>query len=170
MLLLGRRQANTWGQTAWIQRFEEHLGHKRGLFAFLEHILRGSIYGGAPPWTKELAGAISFHCPSAETQSHTLETVRQHHWLPNLLMPSSTTPCSRRTALLSQACHSPSMMGLSPRPPGQVPAHTTSLKPGVLKVSRFVWDRAPRALHCSWRKDRQKNEGRQHGNSDLKNA
>ena len=29
------------------------------------------------------------------------------------------------------------------------------LKPGVLKVSRLGCDRAPMALHCSWREDRQ---------------
>jgi len=31
----------------------------------------------------------------------------------------------------------------------------TGLKPGILMVSRLGWDRAPRALCCSWRECRQ---------------
>ena len=33
------------------------------------------------------------------------------------------------------------------------------LKPGVLKVSRLVWDTARMALCCSWRKGRQTTQG-----------
>ena len=50
--------------------------------------------------------------PLEETSSAHIELDR--HWLPNLLTPGPTSLCSDGTALLSQACLSPTAMGLFP--------------------------------------------------------
>lgn len=44
------------------------------------------------------------------------------------------------------------------------------LKAGVLKVSGLGWDRAPRALYCSWRETDKQPTDKLHGNSNLKNT
>ena len=116
---------------------------------------------------------MPFPSPTSQhKQSHLREAAQCRHWLSNLLTPSPTSMYSGGTALHSQVCVSPSTAHLAPYPrrPAQAPAHTTSLKSGVLWVSRHGWDRARKALCCSWRERKQTTRDRQCGNRYLINV
>lgn len=120
----------------WGATFMENLSRKRGV---------DWCHFPPPPLSKNV-----------EPLAGSREAGQHQHWLINLLTPNPIPPCTLvGTTLLSQGCHSPSTADPSPKRPAQTLAHTISLKPGVLKVSRPGWHRARRALCCSWREARQ---------------
>ena len=109
----------TWGQMAWKWLFEEHLWHTmRRLFNLLR------VY----PWETAFI-EIPFRVQSSwlvPFQSATLRITQNNLWETNLLIPHPTLLHNGRTALLSQACLSPSVVGSFSRRPAQTCAHNTS--------------------------------------------
>ena len=141
-LLLERRQAHKQSQGRWCNWGSPEV-HRKRLNSSWSTSVRGDI---ASLGTKEPVNVISPLSPSAQVQRHLLKVATQMLTVQSTLL-QVPCPCA--------LCHLPSQSHLHPSQHSQAltqktntgPCHTSSLKFGVLKISRLGKDRAK--VHCT---------------------
>lgn len=159
----------TRGQKAWKEQSKKWLGHTWEIIHYSRStFLRGIVQGYASRGTKE---PVPFSSPTS--QHKYIATGRKQLNTDSgclTCLYQTVCPCALVGLPFSVKLASLPVWLVLPQEDQHKPLSTPSIKTGVLKVCKLGWNRAQKALCCSWKEGRKKPRGRQHIKSNLKNA